>query len=90
VPVTIRLPASLASLAETPAIETQAVSLGEALLELRDRYPRLAPRVCAASGQPHSFVAFYLNAAPVRIRDGLDSRLADGDEITIVTAIAGG
>jgi len=87
--VTVQLPASLATLAAASVV-VGADTVAGALSEMRDRFPRLAPRLCDASGQPHPFVALYVNARPVRLAGGLAAPLADGDEIRVVTAIAGG
>lgn len=54
------------------------------------RFPELAPRLRDADGRPYAFVTFYLNDEDIRFVGGFDAVVADGDEITIVPAIAGG
>lgn len=41
-------------------------------------------------GNPYAFVTFYLNDEDVRFTGGFDAAVRDGDEVTIVPAIAGG
>ena len=54
------------------------------------RFPGLAPRLRDAEGKPYPFVTFYLNDEDIRFQGGFDAPLADGDELTVVPAIAGG
>jgi molybdopterin converting factor small subunit len=52
--------------------------------------PALGAQLLGDDGRPRSFVNLYLNGEDVRSRDGLATTLADGDELAIVPAIAGG
>jgi molybdopterin synthase sulfur carrier subunit len=54
------------------------------------RYPNLAPRLRDETGQPYPFVTFYLNDEDIRFQGGFDAKVSDGDELTVVPAIAGG
>jgi len=54
------------------------------------RYPNLAPRLRDETGQPYPFVTFYLNDEDIRFNGGFDAPVSDGDELTVVPAIAGG
>jgi homoserine kinase/molybdopterin converting factor small subunit len=89
-PVTLYLPAVLAKLADGKAIETRGTTVGEAVADVAARYPSLAPRLRDDAGKPYPFVTFYLNDEDIRFQGGFDAPLADGDELTIVPAIAGG
>jgi homoserine kinase len=89
-PVTLYLPTVLAKLADRQAIETRGSTVGEAVAEVAARYPSLAPRLRDDAGKPYPFVTFYLNDEDIRFQGGFDAPLADGDELTIVPAIAGG
>jgi MoaD family protein len=88
--ITVNLPTILAKLADTKSIETRAPTVAEAIVDLAKRYPPLASRLRDASGRPYPFVAIYVNNHDIRRGAGLETALADGDEITIVPAIAGG
>lgn len=89
-PVTLYLPTVLAKLADGKAIETRGTTVGEAVADVAARYPSLAPRLRDDAGKPYPFVTFYLNDEDIRFQGGFDAPLADGDELTIVPAIAGG
>ena len=54
------------------------------------RFPRLAPRLRDAAGGPYPFVTYYLNDEDMRFRSGFATPVREGDEITVVAAIAGG
>ncbi len=89
--VTFSLPRVLARLADGQVtIEASGVTLGHVVAQVAERFPNLAPRLQDASGGPYPFVAFYVNDEDVRFRGGFDAPVSDGDEITVVTAIAGG
>lgn len=74
----------------TRAIEIDGATVGGALDQLVTRYPQLAPRLRDAHGAPYPFVTFYLNDEDVRLVGGSDTTVADGDDVTIVPAVAGG
>jgi molybdopterin synthase sulfur carrier subunit len=88
--VTLYLPTVLAKLADRQAIEARGTTVGEAVADVAARYPTLAPRLRDETGKPYPFVTFYLNDEDIRFHGGFDAPLADGDELTVVPAIAGG
>ena len=54
------------------------------------RFPSLATRLVDDAGLPYPFVTFYLNDEDIRFTGGFSAPVRDGDEITIVSAVAGG
>ena len=89
--VTLSLPTVLAKLADgQQTISTGGATLGDVVTEIAGRYPRLAPRLRDEAGGPYPFVTFYLNDEDIRFRDGFATPVREGDEITVVAAIAGG
>lgn len=89
--VTFSLPTVLARLADGQStIETAGGTLGDVVAEIAGRFPRLAPRLRDATGGPYPFVTYYLNDEDIRFRDGFATPVREGDEITVVAAIAGG
>ena len=89
--VIISLPTVLARLADGQAtLETQGHTLGEAVAQVALRFPRLAPRLRDEAGNPYPFVTFYLNDEDIRFRGGFAAPVRDGDEVTVVAAVAGG
>jgi sulfur-carrier protein len=91
VSITIQLPKVLAGLAGgVREIEATGATLGEAVAEVAARFPALAPRLRDANGLPYEFVVYYLNDEDIRLSGGFGSPIADGDEVIIVPAVAGG
>jgi molybdopterin converting factor small subunit len=89
--VTLTLPAVMAKLADgARTLEANGTTVGAIVTQLADRYPNLAPRLRDDHGNPYPFVTFYLNDEDIRLAGGFDAAVRDGDELTIVPAIAGG
>jgi molybdopterin converting factor small subunit len=90
-PITFTLPTVLARLADgSTSIESSGATLGDVVAEIADRFPRLAPRLRDDAGGPYPFVTYYLNDEDIRFRSGFATPVREGDEITVVAAIAGG
>jgi sulfur-carrier protein len=88
--VTVKIPAQLRSLTGNEAeTEVDGSSVGEALEALYDRYDGLRERM-TENGELRRFVNVYVGGEDIRFGDGLDTPLGDGDEITILPAVAGG
>ena len=73
----------------------QAVSgAGDTLTALLDdldsRHSGLRGRLVTDEGALHRFVNVYVNDEDVRFLGGLDTKLADGDSVTVLPAVAGG
>jgi molybdopterin converting factor small subunit len=88
--VTLLLPTVLAKLADGQELEASGETVGEVIAEVAARYPALAPRLRDDDGNPYAFVTFYLNDEDIRFNGGFAARVQDGDELTVVPAIAGG
>ena len=88
--VTLFLPTVLAKLADGREIESNGETVGAVVADVATRCPNVAPRLRDETGQPYPFVTFYLNDEDIRFNGGFDARVSDGDELTIVPAIAGG
>jgi sulfur-carrier protein len=89
-PITLQLPTVLAKLAATQTVEARGQTVGEAVADVAARYPALAPRLRDQAGNPYPFVTFYLNDEDIRFLGGFAAPVRDGDEVTVVPAIAGG
>ena len=89
--VTLNLPSVLAAhTGGARTIPATGRTLGEAVADVAARYPALAPRLRDADGKPYPFVNFYLNDQDVRFSGGFATPVQDGDEVTVIPAIAGG
>lgn len=89
--VRIRLPAILRPLAGGRG-EVRALgrTVGEVLRALDRAHPGLGDRLVDAGGSPRRYLSLFVNDEDVRHLAGLDTPVHEGDELTIVPAIAGG
>ena len=89
--VTLWLPAVLSRLADgNKKIQVAGETVGAAINDAATQFPALAPRLRDEKGEPYPFVTIYLNDDDVRLREGFNTELRAGDELTVVPAIAGG
>ncbi len=89
--VSILVPSALRGFtAGAASVGVQAPTAGEALDALVAKHPGLAPHLRTPDGALRSFVNVYRNDLDLRGLDGLATRLADGDTLILVPAIAGG
>jgi sulfur-carrier protein len=89
--VTVKLPTQLRD-AAGGATETRAEggTVGEVLEALYGEYGELRSRLAGDDGSLRRFVNVYLSGEDIRFLDGLATPVADGDEVTILPAVAGG
>ncbi len=52
--------------------------------------PGIKARLCDEQGAPRRFLNFYVNSEDIRFLDNVATPLTDGDEVSIVPAVAGG
>jgi MoaD family protein len=91
VSVEVRLPTVLRSHAGGSAIvASDGETIGAVLSDLVGRYPGLAGQVITDDGELHKFVNVYLNDDDIRYLSKLETKVADGDTISILPAVAGG
>lgn len=87
----VLIPTALQSLTNNQAsIECQAQSIRDMLNALEDNFPGIKSRICDDQGKIRRFVNFYVNSEDIRFLQGEDTTLNDGDEVSIVPAVAGG
>lgn len=67
-----------------------AVTIGGLLDSLESSCPGIKARLCDDQGELRRFVNFYVNSEDIRFLDGIKTELKDGDEVSIIPAIAGG
>ena len=88
--IEVRIPTILRSYTDgAKVVEGAGGSLAELIADLETRNPGLAERIVEA-GALRRFVNVYLNDEDVRFMGGLETELADGDDVTILPAVAGG
>jgi len=57
---------------------------------LEKNYPGIKERICDEEGRVRRFVNIFVNGDDIRFLSNLDTAIKDGDEVSIVPAIAGG
>jgi MoaD family protein len=88
--VRVKIPTQLREATEGEATASvEGTTVGEALDALYDRYGELRTRI-SSDGGLRRFVNVYVDGEDIRFLDGLDTVLDDGDEVTILPAVAGG
>jgi molybdopterin converting factor small subunit len=91
VSVTIRIPTVLRAHTGGEAIVSfSGNTIGEVLSAAVAAHPGLSGQVIGEDGNFHKFVNVYVNDDDVRYLEGTATPVADGDEITILPAVAGG
>lgn len=87
----IRVPSALRTFTGGNAdIETTATTVRDALADLDRRHPGIAARVLDGNGDVKPHIRIFVGPEDIGALAGLDTKLADRDEIAIVPAIAGG
>ena len=90
-PKKVRIPTPLRKLTNNEeVVEVSAATVGEAIVELQTRFPGIQERLVDDRGEVRRFVNVYLNEEDIRFLQGRATALKDGDEISIIPAIAGG
>ena len=89
--ITVKIPTQLRSVTggEGETSVDSATTVGEVLDGLYERFDGLPDRI-AEDGDLRRFVNVYVGGEDIRFLDGLDTSVEDGDEVTILPAVAGG
>jgi MoaD family protein len=89
--VKVLIPTPLQKFTENKAtIECSASSVGGLIESLEASFPGIKARLCLEDGTPRRFLNLYVNSEDIRFLDGTKTPLKDGDEVSIVPAVAGG
>jgi sulfur-carrier protein len=90
-PVNVRIPTPMRKFTnEKETVPAQGATVKAVIDDLLTQYPGLKERVCDDKGSLRRFVNVFLNDEDIRFQDGPDTRVKDGDELSIIPAIAGG
>ncbi len=71
-------------------IECTGSNIDELIDSLENDCPGIKARICDETGKPRRFLNLYVNSEDIRFLDNTDTTLQDGDEVSIVPAVAGG
>ncbi|HXB97947.1 MAG TPA: MoaD/ThiS family protein [bacterium] len=85
------MPTPLRNLTANAAeVQVEAASVNALIAALEAKHPGLKERLCDDGGKLRRFVNVYLNEEDIRFLKAEATELKDGDEVSIVPAIAGG
>jgi molybdopterin synthase sulfur carrier subunit len=89
--VTVKIPTQLRAAAEGDSeAQLDGSTVAEVLEGLYARYGELRERISDEDGALRRFVNVYVSGEDIRFLDGLQTPVADGAELTILPAVAGG
>lgn len=71
-------------------LECNGSNIAELIESLEQNCPGIKSRLCDEQGQPRRFLNLYVNSEDIRFLDGTETPLKEGDEVSIVPAVAGG
>ena len=90
-PVRVRIPTPLRKLTQDKDIvQASGPTIGALVEDLEKQFPGMKDRLCDERGEVRRFVNIYLNDEDIRFAQGKETPVNDGDEISIIPAIAGG
>ncbi len=93
-PIKVRIPTPLQKLTQDKEeVDIQAStgpSVRKLLESLEKNHPGIKERICDANGNVRRFVNIFVNDEDIRFMDKEETKLKDGDVVSIIPAIAGG
>jgi molybdopterin synthase sulfur carrier subunit len=89
--IKVRIPTPLRAITEgVDMVETTGANVAEVLAQITAKFAGLDKRLFKQPGELNRFVNIYVNDEDIRFLDNLATPVKDGDEVSIVPAIAGG
>jgi sulfur-carrier protein len=90
-PVTVRIPTPLRSITKGNAeVQAKGGTVAEVVEDLERQFPGLRERLVDEGGELRRFINIYVNEEDIRFLQGQRTALKEGDQVSIVPAIAGG
>ena len=89
--VKVRVPTPLQKLTkDKDVVECNGKSVSELVDDLEKKFPGVKERLCDEKGKIRRFINIYVNDEDIRFLQMDKTPLKDGDEVSIIPAIAGG
>ena len=89
--IKVRIPTPLQKITQNKAeIESSGANIREVIDDLERNFPGIKERICDEKGNIRRFINIYVNEEDVRFLKQDQTSLKDGDEVSIIPAIAGG
>jgi len=90
-PVQVRIPTPLRRFTGgAEEVDAAGATVGAVVNDLERQFGGIKERLCDEAGRVRRFVNIYVNGDDIRFLSNLDTSVKDGDELSIVPAIAGG
>jgi sulfur-carrier protein len=90
-PVQVRIPTPLRKFTGgAESVTASGATVAAVVQDIESHHPGLKERICDDAGKVRRFVNVYVNGEDIRFLSSLDTPVKEGDEISIVPAIAGG
>ena len=88
---TVKIPPVLRpSVGGEKQVSADGSNVGEVLNSLASAHPQTQSQLFSAEGELNRYVNVYLNDEDVRVLDGLETAVGEGDTLVILPAMAGG
>lgn len=71
-------------------VSAEGATISALVNDIEQNHPGIKERICDEQGNIRRFVNIFVNGDDIRFSDNLETVLKDGDEVSIVPAIAGG
>jgi molybdopterin synthase sulfur carrier subunit len=89
--ITVRVPTPLQKLTQNQAeVKASGTNIKELIEDLEKNFPKIKERICDETGKIRRFINVYVNEEDIRFLQRDQTPLKDGDEVSIIPAIAGG
>ena len=89
--ITIRIPTPLQKLTQNQAeVKANGANIRELIEDLEKKFPGIKERIYDETGEIRRFINIYVNEEDVRFLQQDATPLKDGDEVSMIPAIAGG
>ena len=89
--IKVRIPTPLMKLTDNQSeVSAEGETISDIINNLESQFNGIRDRICEESGSPRRFINIYINEEDIRFLEGEKTAVKDGDEISIIPAIAGG
>ena len=89
--IKVRIPTPLMKLTSNQSeVSAEGKTISDIINNLENQFNGIKDRICDESGAPRRFINIYINEEDIRFLEGEKTVVKDGDEISIIPAIAGG